>query len=79
MRLPKRDRPGWVLPIILIPAFVLASCTTMKPTAPVIDTSHRSRSHESRVRYLVIHFTQLNFERSLQVFKVFGASLAYFN
>jgi len=39
----------------------------MKPTAPVIDTSHRSRSHESRVRYLVIHFTQLNFDRSLQV------------
>lgn len=38
----------------------------MKPTAPVIDTSHRSQNHESRVRYLVIHFTQLNFERSLR-------------
>lgn len=67
MPLPIHDRPGWVLPIILIPALVLASCTTMKPTAPVIDTSHRSRNHESRVRYLVIHFTQLSFPRSLQV------------
>ena len=39
----------------------------MKPIAPVIDTSHRSRNHESRVRYLVIHFTQLSFPRSLKV------------
>jgi len=67
MQLPTRDRPGWVLPIILIPALALASCTTMKPTEPVVDTSFRSRSQESRVRYLVIHFTQLNFQRSLQV------------
>jgi N-acetylmuramoyl-L-alanine amidase len=32
-----------------------------------IDTRYRSANHDNRVRYVIIHFTQLNFARSLQV------------
>jgi N-acetylmuramoyl-L-alanine amidase len=32
-----------------------------------IDTTHRSRNHESRVRYLILHFTWEGFEESLRV------------
>lgn len=34
---------------------------------PHIDTSYASRNHDSRVRYLILHYTQLDFERSLDV------------
>lgn len=31
-----------------------------------IDTRYQSANHDSRVRYLILHFTQLDFERSVQ-------------
>lgn len=34
---------------------------------PHIDTRHSSRNQDSRVRYLILHYTQLDFERSLEV------------
>lgn len=32
----------------------------------LIDTRYQSPNHDSRVRYLILHFTQLDFERSVQ-------------
>jgi N-acetylmuramoyl-L-alanine amidase len=32
-----------------------------------IDTRYRSENHDSRVRYIIIHFTQLDFARSVEV------------
>lgn len=34
---------------------------------PHIDTRYESDHHDSRVRYLILHYTQLDFERSLEV------------
>lgn len=38
----------------------------MTPDGRPIDTRYRSPNHDSRIRYLVIHFTQLDFERSVR-------------
>lgn len=35
--------------------------------APPIDTRHRARGQDSRVQFLILHFTNLDFARSLQV------------
>ncbi len=40
---------------------LLVGCTG----GPRIDTSHQSRSHDSRVRYVVLHYTSSGFDRSL--------------
>jgi N-acetylmuramoyl-L-alanine amidase len=37
----------------------------MTPDGRPIDTRYRSPNHDSRVRYLIIHFTQLDFARSV--------------
>lgn len=42
----------------------LAGCATQGPR---IDTRYASVNHDSRVRYVILHFTQLDFERSLEV------------
>ena len=34
---------------------------------PRLDTRHVSLNHDSRARYIVLHFTQENFERSLDL------------
>jgi N-acetylmuramoyl-L-alanine amidase len=47
----------------------LAACTTFPQDPsrgpPRIDTRHSSLNHESRVRYLILHYTQLDLQSSL--------------
>lgn len=35
--------------------------------APRIDTRHQSLNHDSRARYIILHYTQETFERSLEI------------
>lgn len=56
----KSSRLGVVVTLMLM----LAGCAT---PGPHIDTRYESLNHDSRVRYVILHFTQLDFERSLEV------------
>jgi N-acetylmuramoyl-L-alanine amidase len=48
-------------------ALAVAGCATA-PTGPKIDTkTYRSQTHESRARFIVLHFTALDFDKSVQV------------
>jgi N-acetylmuramoyl-L-alanine amidase len=48
---------------VVLLCLLLAACAT----GPVIDTSYRSISHGSRVRFLVLHYTEGNFAGSLDI------------
>ncbi|MEQ4616666.1 MAG: N-acetylmuramoyl-L-alanine amidase [Corticimicrobacter sp.] len=52
-----------VLPLAC--AALLAGCTGSKPY--VLDTSHTAVSQDSRVRFIVLHYTAGDLDRSLQV------------
>lgn len=43
------------------------SSSTVDRGTYVVDRSHRARSHDARVRYLVLHYTALDEERSMSV------------
>ena len=49
--------------LLFLAAALLAGCAT----GPVIDTTYRSSGHESRVQFLVIHFTSEGFAPSLRI------------
>lgn len=63
------NRPG-LLVALFGTATILSSCVVAPsdPTLgrPHVDTRHSSRNHDSRVRYLILHYTQLDFDRSLE-------------
>lgn len=44
---------------------VLVSCTTHQPPALQVDTSHRSMGQDSRVQYIVLHYTSGDLPTSL--------------
>ena len=58
-------RPRWIRPPRLLLALgilaALAGCTS----GPRIDTRYSAVSQDSRVRFIIIHYTQLDFEHSL--------------
>lgn len=56
-----------------------ASPSAAPPAAPGlnIDLSHRSVSQDSRVQFLVIHYTQANFELSMKILARGGLSVHY--
>lgn len=49
------------IPVLLLLITFLAGCAS----GPRIDSRHQSLSHDSRVRYVVLHYTSSGFERSL--------------
>jgi len=64
--LPRSSRyPGWAT-IILFALTALAGCVT-SPEKPRIDTRYQSPNHESRARFIVLHYTDLDFAESLRV------------
>jgi N-acetylmuramoyl-L-alanine amidase len=52
--------------IILTSLLGLGACSTMTLDGRTIDTRYQSTNHDSRVRYLILHFTQLDFDRSVE-------------
>ena len=53
---------------VLLPLLVACAAAPRDPAQqrPRIDTRYSSPNHESRVRYLILHFTQLDFEASVE-------------
>jgi N-acetylmuramoyl-L-alanine amidase len=54
-----------------------AGCASLAPEGPVIDTSISSTSQDSRVQFLVIHYTQANLELSMKILARGGLSVHY--
>ncbi|MBI1263512.1 MAG: N-acetylmuramoyl-L-alanine amidase [Alphaproteobacteria bacterium] len=54
-------------------ALVLAACAV----GPRIDTSHASEAHDSRVRYIIVHYTAVDFDDSLRLLTQTGVSSHY--
>lgn len=61
----------WIL--LLLASVVLAGCAT----GPVVDRSLNSRSQDSRVRYVVLHYTALNLRDSIRELVERGVSSHY--
>ena len=69
------------LPSLLAPltlAALLSACAT-GPEAPLrIDTSHPSANQDSRAQFLVLHYTVLDYEKSLKVLTSGGMVSAHY-
>ena len=64
MRLARRAAPA----AVLLAAALLAACTTtFTPGGVPIDIRHSSRGQDSRVLFLVIHYTVANFPLSMKI------------
>ena len=48
--------------MLLLACLLLSAC---QPTAYRLDTSRQSPNHDSRIRYLVVHYTQIDDADSL--------------
>lgn len=57
-------------------ASLLAACGT--PMRQPIDRSHVSENHDSRVQFLILHYTVLDFDRSLKVLTTGGKVSAHY-
>ena len=57
-----KTRHGLRLGALLL-VIVLAACTH----GPAIDWQHPSRNHDSRVQFIVVHATEIDFPTSLRV------------
>ncbi|MBL8327830.1 MAG: N-acetylmuramoyl-L-alanine amidase [Rubrivivax sp.] len=55
----------------------LAGCASVSPPGLQIDTTHTSVSQDSRAQFLVIHYTQANFELSMKILARGGLSVHY--
>lgn len=49
--------------VVIAAGLLAAGCAS----GPPIDTSHPSASHESRVKYIIIHYTVADFDLSLKI------------
>ena len=58
---------------LLVLIMLLVGCAG----GPRIDTSHQSQSHDSRVRYVVLHYTSSGFDRSLNALTLGPVSSHY--
>jgi len=54
-------------------ALMLAACAG----GPRIDASHASQAHDSRVRYIIVHYTAVDFDESLRLLSRTGVSSHY--
>ena len=59
--------------LLVVALAALAGCVA----APPIDTTFTSRGQDSRVQYLVIHYTQADFQSSLRILTQGGVSSHY--
>ncbi|CAD5107422.1 N-acetylmuramoyl-L-alanine amidase [Zestomonas carbonaria] len=59
--------------VLLLAALLLGGCAS----GPRIDTSHPSRNHDSRIQYVVLHYTSADLERSLHLLTVGEVSSHY--
>jgi N-acetylmuramoyl-L-alanine amidase len=57
-------------------AWVLSGCAALRPGLD-IDTRYQSVSQDSRAQFLVIHYTQANFELSMKILARGGLSVHY--
>lgn len=64
--LPLSSGPRNLALIILAPLLLLSGCVATLEK-PRIDTRYQSLNHESRARFIVLHYTDLNFADSLEV------------
>ena len=50
-------------------ALIISGCATAPPPVPAlkIDTTFTAKSQDSRAQFLILHFTNENFERSLKI------------
>lgn len=61
--------------LTLAAAVVLAACAT--PT-PQIDRTHVSENQDSRVQFLILHYTAIDFDKSLKVLTTGGKVSAHY-
>ncbi len=62
--------------LLLLPALLVSACS-VKPPVPLssqINTEHQSVNRNERVRLLVLHYTAINWERSLRALTQPGAT-----
>ncbi|KAA5803393.1 N-acetylmuramoyl-L-alanine amidase [Alkalicaulis satelles] len=59
--------------ITALTVFALGACAS----GPRIDTRHASPAHDSRVRYIIVHYTAVDFEESLRLLTTTGVSSHY--
>ena len=50
-------------------ALLLSACATA-PQGPQIDRSYTSQNQDSRVLYLILHYTEANFDNSMDILTV---------
>ena len=48
---------------LIVSLLLLAACSS----GPRIDTSHPSANYDSRIQFVVVHYTNASLERSLQL------------
>ena len=58
---------SFALVVALSALTLLAGCTTTTPGGVPIDTTYTARGQDSRVMFLVIHYTVANFPLSLKI------------
>ncbi|TAG67855.1 MAG: N-acetylmuramoyl-L-alanine amidase, partial [Burkholderiales bacterium] len=51
----------------LLPLALIGGCATMNPSTIAIDRTYTSKSQDSRVQYIIVHFTTIDLEKSLRV------------
>ena len=59
--------------VLFLAAILLGGCNR----APVIDTRYSSQNHDSRVQYVILHYTSSDFDRALQHLTVGEVSSHY--
>jgi N-acetylmuramoyl-L-alanine amidase len=58
-------------------AVLAAGCASVLPGGAVIDTTHTAVSQDSRVQFLVIHYTQADFDLSMKILARGALSVHY--
>ena len=73
-------RPSWALLFVLLfvlLTLLLAGCATTTPGGVPIDTSHKAKGQDSRVMFLILHYTVADLPISLHVLTQQNVSAHY--
>ena len=71
--MPRRRHPVWRLACLLLVYLALAGCSR----GLQIDTSHTAHGQDSRVQYVVLHYTSSNAQRAMHTLTRGGVSSHY--